>query len=220
MAIFFCGVVNADTETINWYIDDDTTYATTTCQTGGDITLPNTPTKRGYTFQGWAAFTNLVEYIESSGAQAINTGIRLHADSDIRLVFEYNPNNKNGYIGTNFWLETSMQWLTVGVKNQVVAHWKDGVDNVKVNGVVKRNDRPNNNSENCPVMLFTLGCNTSFSTSGKLYSAQIYDHNILVRDFIPVIDGNDVPCLYDRVEKKFYYNTRNGQFVAGPVLSE
>lgn len=42
----------ADTETINWYVDG-TDYTTTTCQSGGDVTLPAAPTKTGYTFVGW-----------------------------------------------------------------------------------------------------------------------------------------------------------------------
>ena len=42
----------ADTETVTWY-KDGTVYDTTTCQTDGDISLPTTPTKRGYNFRGW-----------------------------------------------------------------------------------------------------------------------------------------------------------------------
>lgn len=46
-------VVYADTETINWYVDD-TLYQTTTCESGGNINLPTQPAKYGYTFLGWA----------------------------------------------------------------------------------------------------------------------------------------------------------------------
>ena len=28
------------------------------------------------------------------------------------------------------------------------------------------------------------------------------------------------PCLYDKVERKFYYNAGTGQFIAGPVIGE
>lgn len=38
--------------TINWHVDGNT-YQTTTCNIGNDVILPNTPTKRGYTFKGW-----------------------------------------------------------------------------------------------------------------------------------------------------------------------
>ena len=51
---------------------------------------------------------------------------------------------------------------------------------------------------------------------GKIYSCKIYDNNILVRDFIPALDKNGTPCMYDKVERKFYYNAGTGQFIAGP----
>ena len=49
----FAMSAHADTETVNWYKDGQT-YAQTTCTVGGDIILPETPTKRGYNFTGWA----------------------------------------------------------------------------------------------------------------------------------------------------------------------
>jgi len=52
LSLMFITESYADTETINWYVDGDT-YTTTTCQTGGDITLQTPPAKRGYTFTGW-----------------------------------------------------------------------------------------------------------------------------------------------------------------------
>jgi len=53
LCTMFIGCAHADTETINWYVDDSV-YDTTTCQSGGDIVAPQTnPTKYGYTFDGW-----------------------------------------------------------------------------------------------------------------------------------------------------------------------
>ena len=39
-----------------------------------------------------------------------------------------------------------------------------------------------------------------------IYYFKIYDNDVLVRDFIPVLDSNKKPALYDKVEGKFYYN--------------
>lgn len=44
----------------------------------------------------------------------------------------------------------------------------------------------------------------------KLYSCKIYQNNVLVRDFIPVITTE--PCLLDRVSGVFYYNQGTGTF--------
>ncbi len=50
---------------MDWIVDNET-YTTTTCNIGDDLILPAAPTKYGYTFQGWVAYTP-IEYIESTG---------------------------------------------------------------------------------------------------------------------------------------------------------
>lgn len=50
----------------------------------------------------------------------------------------------------------------------------------------------------------------------RLYSCKIYDNDTLVRDFVPVLDYAGIPCMYDQVEGKLYYNKGTGEFVAGP----
>ena len=51
-ALLVCGAALADTQTTKWYIDGRL-YETTSCETGGDITLPTLPERFGHTFQGW-----------------------------------------------------------------------------------------------------------------------------------------------------------------------
>ena len=50
----------------------------------------------------------------------------------------------------------------------------------------------------------------------KLFYLQILDGSQLARDYIPVIDWNDVPCLYDRVSKTLFYNQGTGKLYAPP----
>lgn len=66
--------------------------------------------------------------------------------------------------------------------------------------------------------IFLLSCNTSGTHSqpcmkAKIYNCKIYDNDVLVRDMIPVLDKNDVACMYDKVNKKFYYNQGTGVFL-------
>lgn len=49
----------------------------------------------------------------------------------------------------------------------------------------------------------------------RIYSCQIYDNGTLVRDLWPCYDPDGVACLYDKVEKKYYYNAGTGEFIAG-----
>lgn len=51
----------------------------------------------------------------------------------------------------------------------------------------------------------------------RLYYMRIYDNGNLVRDFIPVLDSNNVPCLYDKVTKSFFYNAGTGTFNYGTL---
>lgn len=48
----------------------------------------------------------------------------------------------------------------------------------------------------------------SFNDNGVkyLYRATFYLKDKLYRDFIPVLDENDVPCLYEKVTHKFHYS--------------
>ena len=49
----------------------------------------------------------------------------------------------------------------------------------------------------------------------RLYSFRIYESDVLVRDFRPCYDPDGIACLYDEVEKKYYYNQGSGEFIAG-----
>ncbi len=62
------------------------------------------------------------------------------------------------------------------------------------------------------------GLNSCQNFKGYIFGCKIWDNGTLVRDFIPVLDVNGTPCMYDKVEGKFYYNAGTGQFIAGPVI--
>ena len=63
--VFVCGIASAETINVNWVVDGDT-YAQTSCETGGNFTLPTTPTKYGYHFVGWQQ-DGSIGYWEQSG---------------------------------------------------------------------------------------------------------------------------------------------------------
>lgn len=52
-------------------------------------------------------------------------------------------------------------------------------------------------------------------SKGLLYRATIIEENVVVRDFIPVKDKNNVACLFDIINKEFYYNQGTGEFLYG-----
>lgn len=75
-----------------------------------------------------------------------------------------------------------------------------------------------------PLNIHLFGLNNNGTFSGgtwKIYTFKMYDNsNNLIRDFIPVLDENNVACLYELVEGKFYYNKGTGNFAAGSATGE
>lgn len=52
-------------------------------------------------------------------------------------------------------------------------------------------------------------------TSSKVYSLKMWQNGKLVRNFIPVLDANNKPCMYDKENDKYYYNSGTGNFLIG-----
>lgn len=57
--------VLAQTETTEWWVNGEV-YATTSCEIGGDISVPEPPQKKGYTFQGWENATYDISTLDTS----------------------------------------------------------------------------------------------------------------------------------------------------------
>lgn len=56
---------------------------------------------------------------------------------------------------------------------------------------------------------------TSGRGIGRIYAFKIWDNGTLLRDMIPILDNEDVPCMYDRVNDRLYYNNGTGEFRPG-----
>lgn len=90
-----------------------------------------------------------------------------------------------------------------------------------VNGTtIKRTNVTFNSHEECAGNLAIFSSYSNLSgrrvSTGKLYKCKLYNkQDEVIRDFIPVLDGKGVPCLYDKVTKEFYYNQGEGEFDYG-----
>ena len=65
--------------------------------------------------------------------------------------------------------------------------------------------------------LFSLASQGSYSY-GTVYSLKFYEGYSLERDFEPARDEDGVVCLYESVNRRYYYPT-GGELIAGPVVS-
>lgn len=68
-------------------------------------------------------------------------------------------------------------------------------------------------NRNCYIFARNQGDRIIPKSKVKLCYFKIWDNNALIRDFIPVLDKNNVPCLYDLINKEFYYNQGTGEFL-------
>ena len=67
-----------------------------------------------------------------------------------------------------------------------------------------------------PYAIYVLATNTGgtaqFIAKGKVYYFQVYSNGNLTRDFVPVLDADGVPAMYDKIDGGLYYNEGSGTF--------
>ena len=109
LSLLFCGVANADTETITWYVGNDV-YDTTTCQSGDDVILPTAPSRYGYSFHGWEAVYDMSTLDTSIEGEVFYgrcaTGICIYRNS-------LEPGGKIEVCSSNYADLASREWKTL-----------------------------------------------------------------------------------------------------------
>ena len=242
LSLLFCNVVFADTINLHWLNEDGSTYQNSTCVIDSDLILPATPpTKYGYTFTGWKLSPIIpIEYLENTGIQYIDTGYITNLNTKIDIDFQlfnitsyicgtYSPTAQYYlYIGSgSVW---QWAWSSAYKNSAVVANterhrvtlYSDGTQSFLIldgNPIDSALTTQQNSGEHF-ILFGGFETGRLFTTHQRIYSFKIYEHDVLVRDFIPVLDAIGTPCMYDKVEQKLYYNSGTGQFIAGPVVSE
>lgn len=52
--------------------------------------------------------------------------------------------------------------------------------------------------------------------ASKIYYLKITEDGVLLLDYIPVVDKQGIPAMYDKVSGQLFYNQGTGQFITGP----
>ena len=178
-----------------------------------------------------------VEYIESGGAQYIDTGFKPNQDTrviaDIQMVAE-NSLAANDIFGARTSASSkvfAVQWNTAN--NQFQHFYNNGYDNLDFgNFDIRQAVEMNKNvftlngvthtrtyaSFQCSYSLYIFAVNNAgsaqFYSNMRLYSCLIYDNGTLIRDYVPCLhDGT--AGLYDMVNGVFYTNAGTGSFATG-----
>ena len=185
-------------------------------------------------------------YIESTGTQYVNTGFVSTRGwkATFEWMFTVAPSEEQdvlgGYISISggyqreYVIARNGQWAlghasnsayagnaAVNVKYSISASTTSGDGYLYVNGEKLRQYTTTFNAHAAhDVYVFAMcgaGNSAECHASGRLYSLKLFDpNNVLVRNFIPCINGAGEIGLYDTVNGVFCGNSGTGVFIAGP----
>lgn len=185
-----------------------------------------------------------IEYIENVGTtQYIDTGFTPNYTTGFKIEMDFQESvtnnryclisNYNSNTNKTFSCETTTSnearfYLNIGaldVKqtgltsgiNKTIFEYSPNTYNVTVNGTLKTGTYTTSGETNGSLYLFVDRQKrfSTFNNSFKLYACKIWGGQTLVRDYVPALDMNMRPCLYDKVTDRCYYNEGTGEFYAG-----
>lgn len=161
-----------------------------------------------------------VEYLEGTGTQYIDTGLDYFADFEVGIQLRTSVSNKalgNGafycmqrYNQANpYWYfstgtGTSNSYITsTPITEHHIMKWKD--NKIYSDGVLLTDFTKDSNAPNRMYLYSGDGGN---KYPNMIYFCKLWnpDNGELVRDFIPVLDWDMKPCLFDRVTEQLFYN--------------
>ena len=177
---------------------------------------------------------NYVMWLESDGNAFINTGIYPNQNTKVEIVFssKYGAGSdystvfgaqvgwgSNSFSMGSYTVSFGAQYSTALTLNDNEEHTAVlGEGKLQVDGsYIWAVSQAQTFQITCPMYLFGNNENNNvlYRSKAKVFRCQIYDNGTLVRDFWPCYDPAGVACLYDKVEKKYYYNAGAGAFTAG-----
>lgn len=181
-----------------------------------------------------------LNYIQSSGNAYIDTDFKPNQDTRVVMDFQLTEETEEQ---TPFLTRQAPQQKSFGIFHKSTG-WVADYDEeriqvtsdfpitdrinvdfnknvISINGVsssfsIKTFTAPSN------MCIFARNTNGQISNNciGKLYSCQIYDNGLLVRDFVPCKTPAGEIGLYDLVNSQFYGNAGTGSFIAGPEVPQ
>lgn len=172
-------------------------------------------------------------YLESNRSQWIDTGILATTTTDFEVTAAITETAQTAWIvGAPTWIGVHKRAGTVAVTQTSSGHTYNNVDINEVFTIGLVGDKAYFNGaetntltrRNSTMTLFLFAYHHendigSIQSAVRMYSFKIWDNGTLIRDFIPVLDMDDVPCMYDKVTDKLFYNQGQGEFSYGEVVS-
>ena len=188
-----------------------------------------------------------VEYLESTGTQWIDTGLKMYNNSEIDLCFSFDVMQVNCSIfgsrasstENNFAISSSTSdpiSLDFGSYLTSRASYKNPVINTKYICTISKSLRAvydenrtllasntnlisaDNVTPSNALIFDTVGGFSTNKLKGKVYYCKIWENGVLVRNMIPCKNPSNVVGMYDTVNGVFYTNAGTGTFTAGAEI--
>lgn len=189
-----------------------------------------------------SGYTQL-EYIQSSGTQYIDTGVRVMPENYQQLKMSVTCEKIGQGSGASNWLvdgsNVANAYFYTGVYNGKYYYGCGTTDHdtgiaaasgkqtftldipsakFTVSNAVDVSISTEAVTASASLYLFGFNYNPVRCYAEKIYSCQIYTGATLVRDFVPCKNASGAVGLYDTVEGQFYANAGTGTFTAGPEI--
>ena len=249
-----------ETATVTFNTNGGSTIPSEQVVIGQKISAPSTPSKAGYVFDdwylngepfdfnkpiveditlvaGWETY-EVIDYIESSGTQYIDTGVKTGLNIKVEAEFAcLGTSDDLNYSGAVY--SGSLGWIATGsyAQGYLCSYFCDSSRNGATipfdnnfhtylcsNGLQKVDDTQTNitaTSMPTTLNLFIFKGNVNFSATFSIKQRvkyyKIYDNGTLVRNFIPIKTEKGAVGLLDQVNNVAYYNVGTGSFTGGKL---
>ena len=175
-----------------------------------------------------------LKYIESTGTQYIDTGITLTDKHSVEIDYQITEQMqyRAGIFGGLATGATARYGTILSPTNACLeygygagnVYYQTGVPDT-ARHLVKQAQREvyvdNVLIYTFPAATFSVGKSAPLGSfdytnykpaKAKYFGSKWWDGDVLVRDFVPVLDWDDRPCMYDNVSGQFFYNKGTGEF--------
>ena len=176
---------------------------------------------------------NILQYIQSSGTQYIDTGVVPTNNTAVEMSIKKvgNTIDYERLFGINNIYELIRRDRATAFELRFNGHDTNNVDiNISTTdftklkfgqGQIDLNDEElgsysNSFTTDKTAYLFYANGADRYGIMQLAY-CKIWEGDELIRSFIPAKDFDNVICLYEEVEKKFYYNKGTGNFMGGEL---
>lgn len=165
------------------------------------------------------------------GATSMNSPFGTYEEYST-FYFNHGDSNNNISNATTFWIWNNISYAAGG---KIISCGPYGIDKItqRDNLTISSNNfsflgksvalNTKTTISSIPFSMFGRSTNGNFKAYNRfnmrLFSLQIYEDDVLVRDYIPVRIGN-VGYMYDLVSKKLLGNSGTGEFILGPDLPD